>query len=335
MATLATVTKETRFILKFGGAAVVLLVLIFLVFKGGAFLKNTFFPKPPAAPQEKFGKLLPITFPQQSGNTPLFRINTVSGTLPAFPPTINVFQLLALQPSITALQTARERATSLGYTQNQRVVTTDEYSWTRATVNNTLRYNIVSLHFSVNSDYLTSPPQGGGVSDKATLLKTVGDFMGALGSNQSDITLNNSVLSYYFVQDGRLIETPDPASATVARAYIIQNPVENLPIYYPTLPSTLYFTLSNGNVVDASYNHFTPDLTSFSTYPLKTANAAFQDLADGKGFIVSPTTDSPVDITDVSLGYYLGNEENQTYLMPIIVFTGKNNFKAYVNALAD
>lgn len=336
MPTLASITKETRLVLKFGSAALIVLVFLFLIVKGWGFMSRLIFPPPPTAPLEKFGKLLPITFPQQSGNTPKFRINTISGTLPVFPSTINIYKLLAPLPSITSLQTARRRAGNLGYTQNQQAITDEEYAWKMETGNNTLRYNIVSLNFSVSSDYLENPSQIGGVSDKKASLKTVGNFIGTLESNQSDIDLNNSVFSYYFVKDGLLTETLDPESANIARVYLIQNPVEKLPIYYPTATaSLLYLTLSGINIVDASYTHLTPDLTSFSTYPLKTANDAFLDLSSGKGFIANPITDSTVDITDVSLGYYLGNEENQKYLMPIVVFRGKYNFKAYVNALAD
>lgn len=338
MATLANVTKETRLILKFGGIALALLIFGFLVFKVGAFLINIVYPPPPPAPEEKFGKLLPIIFPQQAGALPQFRINTVSGTLPAFSSIINVYKALQQQPSITSLQTAKRRAGNLAYTQNQHAITTEEYTWTMATENNTLRYNIVSLNFSVSSDYLVNPSPGRITSDKSVLLKTVGDFINTLGSNHSDIDFNKSVISFYMVQDGNLIETPDPTNASVARVYLIQNPVETLPMYYPTQdPSLLYFTLSGANatVVDASYNHLTPDPTSFSTYPLRTADAAFQDLSSGKGFIVNATADSTVDITDVTLGYYAGDQGNQMYLIPIIVFHGKNNFKAYVNAIAD
>ncbi|MFI5265436.1 MAG: hypothetical protein ACHQT7_01700 [Candidatus Levyibacteriota bacterium] len=336
MATLAIVTKETRLILKFGGLALGLIIFIFLIFQGGVLLKNTFFPAPPAAPQEKFGKLTPIVFPQQSLGVPQFRVNTVSGTLPIFSSTIKVYKLQVLQPSITALQAAKARAASLGYTQNQQAITADEYVWTLATANNTLRYNITSLNFSVSSDYLASPSPIGNVPDKSTLLTTVGNFIGALGSNQSDVTMSNSIFSYYLVNNGTLTETPNVAAANAARVYLIQNPIDQIPIYYPgTNPSLLYFTLSGTNVVYASYIHFAPDLTSSSTYPLKTASAALADLSSGKGFIVSPTADVTVDLTDVSLGYYVGGEQNQTYLMPIVVFTGKNNFKAYVNALAD
>lgn len=339
MPTLANVTKETRLIIKFGGAALALLVFLILIFNGGVFLKNTFFPTPAAAPTERFGKLPAITFPQQAGNTPQFRVNTISGSLPAFPSTINVYQLIKLQPNITSLQTARGRAKSVGYTQNQRTISTEEYTWTQATANNTLDYNIISLNFSVSSDYLTNPPQGGITSDKNSLTGTVGGFIGALGSNQSDVTLGNSILSFYLISNGNLIETPDSSNANVARVYLIQNPVNQLPIYYPTANlSLLYFTLTGANtptVVDASYIHLAPSLTSFSTYPVKTADAAYNDLSSGKGFIVNPTSDTTVDITDVSLGYYLGNQEDQTYLMPIVIFNGKNNFRAYVNALAD
>lgn len=336
---LVQVTRETRLILKFGGAAIAALFLMFLLFKGGSFIQQAFFPTPPPPPEEKFGKLPAISFPAQAGSFPEFRINTISGALPVFPPTIRVYKFLQLDTNITALQTAKGRAAILGYTQNQQSVTASQYRWTKNLQNNALLYDIVSLNFSVASDYLLNSAPGGNITDKEAVKNAISDFINTLGGNKTDIDLENGVFNYYISADGRLTDVTDPNSASFVRVYLPQKKVDQMNIYYAAPnPSSLYFTLAGPNtsdVVDASYNHFTPDLNTYSTYPIKTADKAFQDLQNGKGFIVSPTAQSTVDITDVALGYYIGNEQNQAYLIPIVIFSGKNNFRAYVSAIPE
>lgn len=337
---LAQVTKETRLTLKIGGAIVALLLIGFLVFQGGTIFKDQFFPKPPAPPENKYGKLAPIQFPQSKNSIPTFKVNTVSGVLPIFPLTINVYKLQQYIPTITALQTGRARAEALGYTQNQQVVSTNVYKWTKTGENNILTYDIVSLNFSVNSDFVTNPTLiAGDLSNSGNLIDGAAGFIDALGADKSDIDFSKSVFSYFFIANSQLTEVKEPASASVAQVYLVQNPIGELPIYYPTAsPSLLSVTLSGPkpeDVVAASYNHFTPDLNEHSTYSLKSADQALQELQEGKGYIVRPTTATSVDITDVTLGYYLSDDPTQKYLMPIIVFNGANNFQAYVSAVSN
>lgn len=335
---LANVTKEARLSLKIGGAVIALVIILFIVIKGGGFVASVLFPKPPAPPQEGFGELPSIAFPQSTNTIPEFRVNTVSGVLPGFAPTIPVYKLKENAPTITALQTAKIKAGSLGYTQNQQEISSNVYRWSKDGENNSLLYNIVSFDFSVNSDYLNNPNLTiGDLSSSQNLTNAAFGFIDALGADRLDIDSSKSIISYYALANGQLTPTDSPTSASVARIYFIQNQVNQLSIYYPTTnPSTLFFTLSgpqSENVVEANYNHFAPDLAQFSTYPLKTADEALADLKNGKGYIVRPTTASTVDITDVTLGYYLSDNPTQKYLMPIIVFTGANNFQAYVSGV--
>jgi hypothetical protein len=59
---------------------------------------------------------------------------------------------------------------------------------------------------------------------------------------------------------------------------------------------------------------------------------AYDDLQKGNAFVVAQVEpDGPLEITDVSLGYYMGLQ-NQEYFVPIVVFQG-GTFKGYVNAL--
>ena len=72
-----------------------------------------------------------------------------------------------------------------------------------------------------------------------------------------------------------------------------------------------------------------------ATYPIKTAQQAFEELQEGNGFIASHSGDSTnVKIKEVYLALY-SEGKLQQYLTPVIVFEGDNNFVAYVPAVTD
>lgn len=341
MSTLAQVTKETRIFLKIGAAAAILALVVFFIFKGGGIIKNMFFPTPIAPPDQKFGVMENIVFPKSLDELPIFSINTVSGTLPPFPDRIKVYSLKKNSVSITALNNAKSRLAGLNYTGNQQFISTSVYKWTQTGKNNVLTYNINSFNFSVESDFATNPLYiSSRISSQSQddVQKKVADFIDALGADRSDIDIKNAKITYLNIVNTNLTPT-EATPAQIERLDIFQTPVDQLAIYYPLFEKSLlnFMVANNGieyEVVAANYNHFSPDLTSFGTYPLKTSSQAYLDLQNGKGFIVSPTPGKDVEITDVSLGYYLNEDEEQKYLLPIVVFRGKNNFLAYVDALA-
>lgn len=336
--TLAKLTAETRIFLKIGGAGVVLIFLLFLIFQGASVVQKTFFPAPPAPPEEKFGKLSKVNFPEQDILVPEFRVNTVAGVLPSFPNQIRVYELVKNAPDITALSSARQKAASLGFTQNEKQVNVNTYRWSNTSQNSFLLYNINSFNFSVDSDYLERGDFISGViTENEDITRLVSEFVQTLSANTSDIDFNKSSYSYFISSNNELREVPTLTNATFAKIFLYQNPIDNLSIYYPTTePSLLYFTVGNNNsltVVEAAYDHFVANPSSSSTYAIKSTSEAFEDLKNGKGYILNQAESGAIDITDVVLGYYLSRDPEQRYLLPIFVFSGKDNFKAYVSAL--
>ena len=109
-------------------------------------------------------------------------------------------------------------------------------------------------------------------------------------------------------------------------------------MYYPRPPySTINFLIVGDTidpVVEAQFFH--QDIAETGeTYPIKTADQAFEELRNGKGYIASFFgTSTTVKIKDVTLGYYI-SDRPQEYLMPIIVFHGDNDFIAYVSAVQN
>ncbi|MGE5041898.1 MAG: hypothetical protein ACM3IJ_03260 [Candidatus Levyibacteriota bacterium] len=335
---LAQVTRETRIILKIAGAASVLAIIIFMFFKGGSMLMAILNPPKAPPPEQKFGALPPIDFPKSNEAVPEFTLNTVTGGYPGFGDRIKVYALKQNPVNITALNNAKNKAANAGYGNYLQSVTSTVHKWSKPGKNNILTYDIVSFNFSVESDFATNPTFSSTLYSGTDYLKPTTDLMDALSADRSDIDMKNVKTSYYTIVNTNL--TPaDQSSGQIIRLDFYQNQVDEKAIYYPTYnTSPLYLLVANPTtgpeVVSGQFHHFTPDLTTSSTYPLKRSEVAYEDLKNGKGFIASPAPGTSVEITSIDLGYYLGTDDNQQYLMPILVFTGKNNFLAYVDAIA-
>jgi hypothetical protein len=336
---LAQITREIRFSSKIIGALLVLGFFLFLFFQGGAFIQKVFFPKPPTPPEQKYGALPEIVFPEESTPTPEYRINTVSGQLPTFPDRIAVYPLMQNEASITALKGARDSAFAAGFSENQTSVTPSLYTWNNPITTAVLEMNIISRNFTINSDYLSNPIFATGqtlTSDNS--MESVLQLISTLGGNTDDIDISKTKTQNYAILNGTITPVDSFSSGQITKVSLFQNTVNKLPIYYPVFnESTLYFLLTfvggEIQIPEASYIHKVPNLEDSSTYPLKSATQAFEELKNGEGYIVNPTTDEIVDITDVTLGYYLDNNPEQKYLLPIIVFSGKNDFQAFVLAI--
>lgn len=89
-------------------------------------------------------------------------------------------------------------------------------------------------------------------------------------------------------------------------------------------------------IVRAQFNYYEPVPEEASTYPIKTAQEAWDAFAAGQGYVVSAPSgeNTPVSIQDVSLAY-LDQNEPYEYLQPVYVFLGENSFVGYLPALQD
>lgn len=180
---------------------------------------------------------------------------------------------------------------------------------------------------------------------------------------QSPPTTNayTTIPQLYSVSNGQLTQTTAIANAQVVRVDLYQKTISyslvagigqdlthsqtfnmQLPIMYPNPPySPMNFLVASGqdaaDVVNANFNHqsINTQPSQQATYPIKTAQQAFDDLKSGKGYIASYNgTGNQILINNVFLAYFIGSDQ-ENYLMPIIVFQGQDGFFAYVSALSD
>ncbi|CAN5124771.1 hypothetical protein BH09PAT2_BH09PAT2_06620 [soil metagenome] len=106
--------------------------------------------------------------------------------------------------------------------------------------------------------------------------------------------------------------------------------------YYNSPDYVMFAAKGNAyEVVKAQIKYFEKTTDQIGTYPLRTADQAFDDLKKGKGLVISAgQPDGEIKIKKVFLAYY-DPDVYQEYMQPVYVFLGENKFVGYVKAVTD
>ncbi len=359
MASLSEITSETRLILKIAAGAIAAGIVIFIGIQLFGVIRNTYFPPPEPLPEDwaRFEKLPPVSLPVAGQQDITYQINTVTGTLPPIPSRMKVFKFQTREPNLFALQTARSNVALRNFSLREIKTGNNIYQWAR-TDGAVINYDIITHNFTIDFDFIpTIASTAAFPLPEATEINTfVLNFLDALDPQSTvDLDKGQTKTTYYTVIGNSLIPTQNPAQAQVARVDLYQQnapvhkpfllnkeTVESLPIYYPTPDeSSMYFYVKTTSrfdleIAQGKFFHKPLDFTNpelAGTYPIKSIKQAYEDLQKGNAYIVNPNNLQEVQITEVSLGYYSGEDE-YPYLVPIVIFKG-TNFTAYVLALAD
>jgi hypothetical protein len=310
-----------------------------------------------------------------SGNF-TYTLNTSTGTLPTFPDRLVVFPLPHNSPNFLNLENIKKKVEKLGFLSPLGGVVPEIhlggplYEWDDPSgVNRKLTFNIVTFDFTMTSNYLASLTVLGAqnLSDETTAIGTTEDFLRDIQLFPDDIDLDKTKTRHpdqnyvtypqlFSIQNGTLVSTTSLSKAQVIRVELYQKDIEydlntgrvgdlphmKLPIVYPNPPySTMSFWIASGQndpeVMQSEFTHQSIDQTDIeATYPIISAEQAFENLKQGKAYIAShfDPNSSDILINNVYLAYYMGKDQ-QDYLMPVIVFEGSNGFMAYVSAVSD
>lgn len=249
------------------------------------------------------------------------------------------------------------------------------YEWRETTgIQRKILFDVVKQNFTLTSNYMYSNTVLRAASNltEVSALGKVQELLGDLQMTPTDVdfekTRNPDPEKKYNIKpqllriNGNVLEPATSLSkAQIVRVDLYQKNIaykftagkgENLtsfqefdmdiPILYPHPPhSTMSFLIGSGDtgtdIVSAIYNHQAINTTpeKEATYPIKSPQEAYEELKAGNAYLASyEGTDEQIMIEKVYIAYYLG-EIQQEYLMPVIVFQGKNGFFAYVPAIKD
>lgn len=339
MLTLSQAKILTKKTLTWGGVALLAIFIATYVVRTGLSIKKRL--EPPPAPTVLFGKLPKIEFPQkESPKNVSYKIDTLTGMLPGLPSQQDVFEIERPKPDLLAFNRARQKAAAVGFVSSPIALSQDTYKWVQAIggVQKELVINIFSGNFTLESNYLTNQNIA---SEQALLSKDVAaakaqEFLNSLSSFSSNLDIEKTQTKPFSIENKELAPTTSLSEAQVIEVDYFLKDVNKTPVFYPTRDSSLvriYVARGQGEPQVVKADFYNPQISSSSTYPLKTSEEALAELKAGKAYVLSyPKNEDKITIKEIGLGYYTDKE--QAHLMPIIVFVGED-FLAYVSAVRD
>jgi hypothetical protein len=348
--TVILVHKMFKGILITGGIIITIILIVNIV----RIASKILYPPPPEFPTVAFGKLSPIAFPDASVKDSFtYSLNTLSGKLPTLPDKVQVYKINKPSVMLLNVDNARGKVAEIGFVNDPKkqyhelALTPTKFQWQIVTSDlfRTIIMDTNTYNFKLTTSYRTYQPllTQTFLSDETSAKDVAKSFLQNMSLYTDDIDEVKTKAQSLMLKDGVLVPADNSSDTQIMRVDLYQKDIDKLPIYYPTYPfSLLYFLImarasNTDDVLEANFYHQTV-ATESATYPIKTAQEAYDDLAAGKAFVSNYFgTDQSISITDISLGYYLG-ETDQKYVMPVIVFQNtqnKDNFFAFVSAIKD
>jgi hypothetical protein len=305
-------------------------------------------PIPTPTPNTRFGKLPRISF---SGNSTssgefVFTLENIEGKPPDTTASAKIYSMPKKQLGIMTENYANSFASKLGFTLKGEPLNTIYYSYTDP--NNpliTMLLNIVTLNYEIKYDYTQNPDnifKDARFTKEEVALNEIKSYLTTHGMFDSNV-LNGSTniqLLKYNPLTKNFDKVGNISSADTMRVNFIRENLQGLKILPPDYNNSYNYVLySPSNTVKylrISYTFWPIDYNDFATYPLKSSNDAWKELNEGFGIVANigqnPTKN--ITIRSIYLAYY-DSEDPESYLQPIFVFEGDNNFAAYIPAVSS
>jgi len=345
MATLTETAYQTRKAINWAILAVISYVILRLLWSIFLSVWLTIFPPKAAPPNHAFGKLPSLQFPVATASPSgalTFRLETIEGTVPKASESATVFFMPKLASNLLALTKATEFAKRLEFTSEPIQETKYIYRFedTEAPLRK-LRYEIVSKNFILRylyeQDMAVFSERNIPLADAAKL--EAKNMLQTYGIYEDDIEKGTSTVQFLKLSGDTLVQTTSLSQADSVRVDFFRAPVAGTTVItpYPGEGSISFVFSGSKNikkrVLQFAYTFWPIDYQTTATYGLKPSSAAWTELQNGGGYIARyPKTTNTAVIRKVYLAYY-DSIEPQTYLQPVFVFEGDDDFLAYVPAV--
>jgi hypothetical protein len=266
-------------------------------------------------PDVKFGLLPAINLPSSAVTSSNFSysIDTTTGGLPVFAKVQKVYFIP--KPIATLLTLDKIKSLAKKLAMEDAIATPSGNSYFFQKDDRSLTVEADTGNFSLNGATISGKLQieDRPVQNFKNLLSSIGYLKEDLANGPSKIAVNQIQLW---------------------PAQIDKNPILHADFNKGLISATL---TDNGQQISdyqsIQYIYWPVDRTTYSTYPVKSADEALVDLKSGKGSIVIEPTSPQVSITSVYLAYF-ESTMYQPYLEPIYVFEGPG-FVSYVPAVRE
>ena len=342
MTTLTQAAITTRKIVRYGIFLVIFLIVGRVLLSAGIKLYLKFFPPAPAPPTVTYGKLPILPFPQKNKVNFSLSLETAEGGLPKLPTTVKVYYMPKRSANLLSLDEARQKASGLGFSPQEQDISPTTYRFSNKSVPSTLVINIVTGVFSVSYDLKADPsPLKVKPPSPEVAVANIKSYLSSAGLLPADLTGPTSH-EYLKVSGDKLIPALSLSDANLTKIHLFRKSYEDFPsLTADPTKANVWFLVGrntidrNKGVIAAEFHYFPVDETQFSTYPIKTAQIAWDELIAGNAYLANQgqnKENGQIKIRKVYLAYFDAGEATDFY-QPIIVFEGDKNFTAYVPAV--
>ncbi len=347
MSTLTDTAYYTRLSIKWGIVGIIVLFILKSLLTSAWDAWKAAHPPAPPPPTVSFGQLPILKFPASSIKVTnlKFNLETIEGKPYIASDSAAVYFIPKPAPNLLALTRAEAFAARLNFksepTTNDKVI----YHFVDSDLpSRTMDFNIVTNNFELSYDYGSDlgvfaqknlPSAAEAIMQAKNFLQNFSLYSDSLANGTEKIT-------FLSLSGNNLIPTTSFANADAIRVDLGRADLEDLKLFNDNPNEELVYFIFSGSsdqqkkILKISYKFWPVELEQRATYPLKSAETAWEELQKGQGFIANVTQNQEnpgaVTIRRMSLGFYYPSEY-QEFLQPIYVFEGDPNFLGYVSAV--
>lgn len=336
--TLTETALITKKIILGGGLTLVILIVGFIGYNFYEAYYLSTLPKPVEKPDAKFGLLPKLALPDPVVSTTnyFYRVDTTTGGFPTFDPLIKVYFMP--KPTLTLLsdEKGRKLAQSFNFKSEPNILSDSVYQYTEDL--KSLNLNIDTGNFLYKKE-TSSVARENFLPDSNQVVVDFKNFLASRGILPSQLSSGPNKVQFLKFEGDELVEVGQNAAAQAARVSLWPQAIDEKPIFHPdfnkAITNAIVIKAANDpeNYVTFDYTFWPIDTASSGTYPIKTPDAALEDLKAGKGVIMVTPLKPEVSITSAYMAYYQPKTYTP-YLQPIYVFEGPQ-FVSIVPAIDD
>lgn len=338
MASLTRTAIITRKVIRYSIFAIIFLIIGRLLLSAGIRAYRYFFPEPPPPPTVSFGKLPELNLPEgQSVEGVTYTLELPEGSLPNLPTQAKVYFMPKIASNLLDLESAIEKARGLGFSPNPQEISETVYRFSHPNVPATLEINIVTGIFSVSySLSQDSSPIERIPPAPEIAASTVRSYLSSADLLPEDLT-GPTTHEFLKIEGGDLVVKQGRADSHLTKINFYRKAYDERASLPPNPDeANVWFLVSGSNerakqIIAGEFHYFPVDETQSSTYPIKTAQEAFDELKTGDAYIVRAPSQGNITIRRVYLAYYDSGTAAE-FFQPIVVFQG-DSFIAYVPAV--
>lgn len=342
MITLTKASIITRKIIRYGIFSIIGIIILRASILTGIKVYRHFFPEPPPPPTVSFGRLPKLPFPKKDVPKDIsLKIETATGELPVLPQRAKVYYMPKPFSQLLSLDVAKQKASNLGFIPNGVKVTDTIYQFNRKDTPSQLRISIVSGVFSISYNLNEDPsPLETRPLPPEVAASRARSYLSRANLLPDDLTgpTNSEPVK---LEGNKIIGAISLSEANFVKVNLFRKSFDNFPsLTADPNKANVWLIISgesqnNKQIIAAEYHYFPVDESQSATYPIKTAQAAWEEFVAGGGYIASlGDAGTNVIIRKIYLAYYDAGVPTDFY-QPIIVFEGDKGFVGYVPAVTN